>query len=93
MTTELRIGDYVQCGFFVGRIADIATSERRIMLLVDSPKAIWRNHGPEWIEYDPDTVRVATAEQYNAEVERYRKQVEKTLTQLKTMKASSAAVE
>ena len=91
MTVELQIGDFVRCGFFVGRIEDIATSERRVMLLVSSPKGIWRNHGPEWIEYDPEAVTRVSAEEYNAEVERYRERVQETLQKLEEMHVEAAA--
>ena len=42
----------------------------------------WRSHGPEWIEYDPETVTQVSAEEYNAEVERYRERVQETLQKL-----------
>lgn len=90
MRAELQVGDFVRCGFFVGRVEDVATSERRVMLLVSSPKGAWRNHGPEWIEYDPDAVAPATAEEFNAEVERYRERVALTLQQLEAMRVDSS---
>ena len=91
MTVELQIGDFVRCGFFVGRIEDLATSEQRAMLLVSSPKGVWRNHGPEWIEYDPEAVIRVSAEEYNAEVERYRERVQETLQKLEGMRVETAA--
>ena len=91
MTVALQIGDFVRCGFFVGRVEDIATSDRRTMLLVSSPKGVWRSHGPEWIEYDPEAVSEVSAEEYNAEVERYRERVLETLQKLEAMRVEAAA--
>lgn len=88
--TDLEIGDFVRCGFFVGRVEDIAISDRHTMLLVSSPKGVWRNHGPEWIEYDPDAVTRASTEEYNAEVERYRERVQETLQHLESMRVEPA---
>ena len=91
MTIDLQIGDFVRCGFFVGRIEDIATSERRVMLLIHSPKGVWRNHGPEWIEYDPEAVTKVSGEEYNVEVDRYRERVQETLKQLEGMRLEEPA--
>jgi hypothetical protein len=48
----LKIGQLVMIDGWCGRIEDVAVTEAGgIMVLVNSPKAIWRNQRPEWLPY------------------------------------------
>lgn len=48
----LKIGQIVKIAEWPGRIIDVAETETgTLMVLVESPKGIWRNHRPEWLEY------------------------------------------
>jgi hypothetical protein len=52
------------------------------MVLVKSPKGIWRNHPAEWLEYKPDAIKPATRERAERDVELYRGYILKMLTEL-----------
>lgn len=47
----LQKGAIVKVQHWYGEIIDIALSDTKIMVLVVSPKGIWRNHPEEWLEY------------------------------------------
>jgi len=59
----LVIGAVVRVQHWFGEVVDIAISDTRIMILVKSPKAIWRNHLAEWVEFDPAQVGPAVLDQ------------------------------
>lgn len=42
-----------------GEILDVAISDQRIMVLVASPKGVWRNHAAEWLQFDPEQIQPA----------------------------------
>ncbi len=69
-----------------GEIVDVAVSDERIMLLIHSPKAIWRNHRPEWLEYHPNQIAPATIEEAAASVDTYIERIEKMLNDTKSLK-------
>lgn len=48
----LKIGQLVKVAEWPGRIIDVTETETgKLMVLVESPKGVWRNHRPEWLEY------------------------------------------
>jgi hypothetical protein len=48
----LKAGQLVMVDGWPGRIDDVAeTDNGAIMVLVSSPKGVWRNHRPEWLPY------------------------------------------
>jgi hypothetical protein len=64
-----RIGQPVRVMGWVGVIADTATTETgKFILLIESPKAAWHGHAPEWLAYDPDLVQPAAAEDIELEI-------------------------
>ena len=71
-----------------GEIIDIAVSPTRIMLLVDSPKAVWRNHKPEWVEYDKKQVSLADPKDALERFGIYEERVLAMLAKLKGMRKS-----
>lgn len=48
----LTVGNIVKVQHWYGEIVDVAVTDAgRVMVLVKSPKGIWRNHPDEWLEY------------------------------------------
>jgi hypothetical protein len=65
---------------------DVAVSDQRIMVLVASPKGIWRNHPAEWLEFDPRQITPASIDDAIDQFDIYIERVEKMLDELHTMK-------
>jgi len=78
---------WIEFAFSVGRVVDIAVSEERAMVLVESPKGIWRNHPAEWLEYKPDAIKPANAERIARDFELYRTHITDMLHALEAMQA------
>lgn len=55
------------------------------MLLIHSPKGIWRNHRPEWLEYHPDQIKPASKESAVKSVDTYIERVELMLKDVKVL--------
>jgi hypothetical protein len=62
MTTPdfIRVGQWIKVLDWCGRIADIARSETKVMVQVQSFKGVWNHHPTEWLEYK-DGWRAETA--------------------------------
>jgi len=75
----LKPGELVEFAFCVGQIVDVAVSPERVMVLVESPKGIWRNHSAEWLEYKESAIKPATRERAKRELELYRNYILKML--------------
>jgi len=55
-----------------GEIVDVAETDRgAMMLLITSPKAAWHGHRPEWLEYIPDQIAPATAQEARRDIDLY----------------------
>jgi len=78
----LQVGALIEFAFSVGRVVDIAVSEQRVMILVESPKGIWRNHPAEWLEYHPDALKPASPERVERDLALYREYIVKMLDQM-----------
>ncbi len=89
--TWLVKGTWIEFAFSVGRIVDIAESPERIMILVESPKGIWRNHPAEWIEYAQGAIQLATPERIARDFELYRAHLAQMLAALDAMELEAAA--
>lgn len=84
--TKFAIGDLIRVQHWVGEVRDVATTEAgKVMLLVSSPKGVWRNHTAEWLEYSPEHIRHATREEATQDIEIYRRYIEKMLAALDTL--------
>ena len=81
----LHVGALIEFAFCVGRVIDIAVSEQRVMLLVESAKGIWRNHPAEWIEYHVDAVKPASPERVERDLTLYREYIVKMLDAVDTL--------
>lgn len=87
MTDFLKVGAVVKIQHWHGEIVDLARSENgRIMLLVKSPKGIWRNHPAEWLEYQEGQIQEADLKEAIQSFDFFIQQVEKMLEALKTMR-------
>jgi hypothetical protein len=77
-TNHIQAGKYIKVAEWVGRVDDVATGGH-IMILVSSPKQVYRHGPPEWLEFHPDTpdlIRPATADDWVAECARYMKRTQ-----------------
>jgi hypothetical protein len=88
----LQIGQLVKVQHWYGEIEDICTSDQRIMLLVKSPKGIWRNHAAEWLEFDPQQIKPATVAEAVKSIEIYTARVQQMLADLETMQTKWSLV-
>ncbi len=82
MPNWLRVGALIEFAFCVGCVVDIAVSDQRVMVLVESPKGIWRNHPAEWIEYHVDAIKPASPERVERDLALYREYILKMLDDL-----------
>ena len=81
----LNKGNWIEFAFSIGRIVDVLESPARVMLLVESPKGIWRNHPAEWIEFQPDAVKVAEPERVRKEFDAARRQLQRMNGELENL--------
>ena len=90
----LKIGDLVLVdGIWPGEVVDIAHCESGATLFqIASPKGIWRNHRPEWLEYDAERVVFVefndVAHLFDTYVERVQ-QMERDLAEMRARWASA----
>ncbi len=83
----LKPGALVEFAFCVGEVVDVAVSSSRIMVLVKSPKGIWRNHPAEWLEYQPEAIKPATPERAVRDLELYHDYIGKMLADIDALRA------
>src|SRR5436190_12321945 len=84
--SKFSMGDLIRVQHWVGEVVDVAqTDAGRLMLLVASPKGIWRNHPAEWLEYAPEQIRQATPEEIGKDIELYRERIKKMLAELEAL--------
>jgi len=84
--------DYIHLGAIIkvtewyGQIVDIASTEQgKVMVLVTSPKAIFRNHRDEWLEFNPDLIKPGTPEDYARDIEYYTQRTRLNLEKLESL--------
>lgn len=86
----MKIGAYVKVAEWVGQIVDMAVTESgRVMLLITSPKGIYRNHRDEWLEYQPGLILPAARDDYLREVQFY---IQRTTTNLEKLHQLNARI-
>ncbi len=84
----LRIGSLVRVQHWVGEIVDVAeTAGGKIMIQVQSPKGIWRNHPAEWLEYIEGQIAPATPEEIKRSLIVYRGYITKMLGDIDALAA------
>lgn len=82
----IHVGAIIKVAEWYGQIVDLAVTEQdRIMVLVTSPKALYRNHRDEWLEFDDKLISPATPADYARDIEYYAKRTRLNLEKLEQM--------
>lgn len=77
-----------------GEIVDVAeTDAGKVMLQINSPKAAWHGHVPEWLEYIPDQIVPATIEEAQRDIELYLDRLERAKDEIQKLGARWAALD
>ena len=82
----LKVGAIVKVQHWYGQIVDIAESDTRIMVLVTSPKALWRNHPAEWLEFDAAQITPASIADAVDDCESHAERVRRTLHEIEALR-------
>jgi hypothetical protein len=82
----LKIGAIVKVQHWYGEIVDIAVSDTRIMVLVTSPKALWRHHPAEWLEFDAEQITATAIAEAVADFDTYVERVSRTLHEIEALR-------
>jgi hypothetical protein len=70
-----------------GQIIDVAATEQgKVMVLITSPKALFRNHSDEWLEFKPELMKPATKADYEQDIEYYAKRTRLNLEKLEKLR-------
>ena len=83
-------GAFVRVQHWMGIVEDVAVSPSRIMVLVKSPKGIWRNQrdAAEWLEYIEGQIVPSDAAELERDIETHIQRVQKMLDDLTSLKNS-----
>jgi hypothetical protein len=82
----IHVGAIVKVLEWYGQIVDLATTDQgKVMLLITSPKAIFRNHRDEWLEFDPNRIQPGTPEDYSRDIAYYAKRTRLNLDKLERL--------
>jgi len=82
----IHVGAIIKVTEWYGQVVDIATTEQgKVMVLVTSPKALFRNHRDEWLEFNSDLIKPATPEDYVRDIEYYAKRTRLNLEKLEKL--------
>ena len=81
----LKRGALVKVQHWYGQVEDVAVSDQHIMVLIKSPKGIWRNQrdASEWLEYIEGQITPATPEEMEKEITAHAERIQRMLTDLK----------
>jgi len=82
----LKVGRLVKVQHWYGEIEDVAVSDKRIMLLIKSPKGIWEHDPIEWLEFNPQQIRPASVEEATQSIAIYTARVQQMLTEIEQTK-------
>ena len=87
MTTPefIQVGQWIKVLDWCGRIADIAKSETKVMVQVQSFKGVWNHHPTEWLEYKDGMMRPATPDEIERDRERYLSHATRTIEELSSL--------
>jgi hypothetical protein len=83
----LKVGAIVKVQHWVGVVEDVAVSRSRVMVLIRSPKGVWRNHPAEWLEYQAGQITPADPDQFSNEIELHADRIRRMLDELMAMKS------
>jgi hypothetical protein len=85
---HITIGSYVKIAEWVGRVEDIAFGTSHVLVLVSSPKQVYRHSRPEWLEFhqdNPGMIRQASMEDFARECTRYASMAETVMDDILEM--------
>ena len=80
----LKRGTLVKVQHWYGLIEDVAVSDQHVMVLVKSPKGIWRNQrdASEWLEYIDEQIIPATSAEMEKEITAHAERIQRMLKDL-----------
>ena len=80
----LKRGALVKVQHWYGFVEDVAVSDRHVMVLVKSPKGIWRNQrdASEWLEYIEGQIIPAKPEEMEKEITAHAERIQHMLADL-----------
>ena len=82
----LSIGNIVKVQHWYGMVEDVCVSDKHIMVLVSSPKGVWRNHPAEWLQYHEGQIVEADKEEAINSIDIYITRISKMLEDVKKVK-------
>ncbi len=84
----LKRGALVKVQHWYGVVEDVAISEMRVMVLVKSPKGIWRNQrdASEWLEYIEGQITHADSAALEQDIEAHAERIQRMLNELNTFR-------
>ena len=87
----LKVGTVVMVQHWVGIIHDIAfTANGVCMVQIKSPKGVWLNQRPEWLQFMPEHIWPATKAELDKDITTYRKRIEGMLSEIDKMESEWA---
>ena len=80
----LKRGALVKVQHWYGLVEDVAVSDQHVMVLIKSPKGIWRNQrdASEWLEYIEGQITPATSDEMEKEINAHAERIQRMLTDL-----------
>ena len=84
----LKRGALVKVQHWYGLVEDVAVSDLHIMVLIKSPKGIWRNQrdASEWLEYIEGQIIPATPDEIEKEINAHAERIQRMLIDLNTFR-------
>jgi len=86
----LKHGALVKVQHWYGLIEDVAVSDQHVMVLIKSPKGIWRNQrdASEWLEYIEGQITLATPDEMEKEINAHAERIQMMLAELNEFRES-----
>ena len=80
----LKHGALVKVQHWYGLVEDVTLSDQHIMVLIKSPKGIWRNQrdASEWLEYMEGQIIPATSDEMEKEITAHAERIQRMLEDL-----------
>jgi len=80
----LKRGALVKVQHWYGLVEDVAVSDQHMMVLIKSPKGIWRNQrdASEWLEYIEGQITPATLDEMEKEINTHTERIQRMLADL-----------
>jgi hypothetical protein len=80
----IKRGVLVKVQHWYGLVEDVAVSDQHVMVLVKSPKGIWRNQRDafEWLEYIEGQITLATPDEMEKEIAAHAERIQRMLADL-----------